>query len=63
MPILPHAVEEIKTVRLRTEPQRDQDTATFQTRPGTEAILQWALFLVGDATDEIIASFPPSIMN
>ena len=25
--------------------------------------LQWALFLVGDATDEIIASFPPSIMN
>jgi hypothetical protein len=26
-------------------------------------ILQWALFLVGDATDEIIASFPPSIMN
>ena len=26
-------------------------------------ILQWALFLVGDVTDEIIASFPPSIMN
>jgi hypothetical protein len=26
-------------------------------------ILQWALYLVGDATDEIIASFPPSIMN
>jgi hypothetical protein len=26
-------------------------------------VLQWALFLVGDATDEIIASFPPSIMN
>ena len=25
--------------------------------------LQWALFLVGDVTDEIIASFPPSIMN
>jgi hypothetical protein len=25
--------------------------------------LQWALFLVGDTTDEIIASFPPSIMN
>jgi hypothetical protein len=25
--------------------------------------LQWALFLVGDATDDIIASFPPSIMN
>ena len=25
--------------------------------------MQWALFLVGDATDEIIASFPPSIMN
>jgi hypothetical protein len=26
-------------------------------------VLQWALFLVGDVTDEIIASFPPSIMN
>ena len=26
-------------------------------------ILQWALYLVGDVTDEIIASFPPSIMN
>ena len=26
-------------------------------------VLQWALYLVGDSTDEIIASFPPSIMN
>ena len=25
--------------------------------------MQWALFLVGDSTDEIIASFPPSITN
>jgi hypothetical protein len=25
--------------------------------------LQYALFLVGEATDEVIASFPPSIMN
>ena len=25
--------------------------------------LQWALFLVGDVTDEIIASFPPSMIN
>jgi hypothetical protein len=25
--------------------------------------LQWALYLVGDSTGEIVASFPPSIMN
>jgi hypothetical protein len=88
MPILPRAVEEIKTVRLRTEPQRDQDTDLSSLKQlyveaievgkgaeGKEAVcpkcgnivkpkvLQWALYLVGDTTDEIIASFPPSIMN